>query len=148
MVGSPKKREESLTEQQVAADTLEFFDDLLASMPVMTTNDEPPMPITPEKLRQTSLLGSATFIRCLASAYHSLIADHGWTRDQVQAYFKELAGHVGAPLKPGNLWLLALPDAFAVNATAPIGRNQQMRSIVDLIVAWDLTNQRIRVLSR
>ena len=46
-------------------------DDVLARLPVRDDNGDV---VISEKLRQTSLLGSATFMRILASAYQTLIS--------------------------------------------------------------------------
>jgi len=107
----------------------------------LPVTDESGILITPEKLRQTSLLGSATFMRILAAAYHALVTKHHWTALQVVDYFKELAPRLGAPIKegtPSEVWIKGLPDVFAAGNSAPNSRNQSMRAAVDLIVAWGL----------
>jgi hypothetical protein len=132
------KREKELSEQQVADATEEFLDVALTSLPV---KDDSGNLIVPEKLRQTSLLGSSTFMRILASAYQALTVKHAWTRDQIQDYFTELSPRLVAPIKegtPSEIWAKALPDVFAPGSTSPNSRNQQMRAAVDTIVAWGL----------
>jgi hypothetical protein len=136
------KREKDLSEQQVADATTEFLDDVVASLPVKDDNGDL---IVPEQLRQTSLLGSAPFMRVLASAYHVLLTKHHWTRDQVREYFTELAPRLTAPVRegtPGEIWVKALPDVFSPGSTSPNSRNQQLSAAVDTIVAWGLNQPR------
>jgi hypothetical protein len=87
---------------------------------------------TPEDVRKTSLLGSATMLRVLAGVYYDLSKD--MSDDEIQEFFEKLNPFMSAPIKDGSPWLET--GVFSVGATAPKARRQDMKTLTETIAKW------------
>ena len=90
----------------------------------------------PGRLRKTSLLGSATFLRVLAGVYHDLTDKDAATPmsdDDVVDFFGSLIPHLDLPVTE-SLWLDT--EVFEPNASAPKARGGDMYRLGKLIGGW------------
>lgn len=136
-----KKLDKELKEGHVAANANAFFDLLVESFPPLKAMLSGQ--IMPDDLRKTSLLGSPLFIRILAGVYHELKSDkHAWTNSAVADYFAKLAKHVSAPVNGNSIFVLHAPEgAVDVGASAPNGRRQDSRGLMNAMVDWALDRE-------
>jgi len=59
--------------------------------------------LAPEQLRQTSMLGSTTFLRVLAGVWYELVNEQKFDPDDVVELFALLAPHTGAPIEEDSV---------------------------------------------
>lgn len=132
-----RRSEREMKERSVAKASSDFFDLLIASFPAMKAMELGQL--LPERLRQTSLLGSPLFIRILSGVAFELLTKHGWDKEQVGDFFAKLAPHVGAPAHANSIWQKYGPEgAYKMDAISPVGRRQDSRALVDTLVEWAL----------
>lgn len=120
-----KKEEQQIDEGALVESTNHFFDTLVDSFHELTevSNEE----MTPEQLRKSSLLGSATMIRILAGVYYQLEADE-WTQEEIGEFFSTLSPMMHAPIEKDSKWF-EIPEikkhgVFSENMYAPNARRQ------------------------
>jgi hypothetical protein len=122
-------------EEDVAARTKVFLDTLVNAFPPLTAmvNGQ----LLPGALRKSSLLGSVLTLRILAGVYHDLKAEHAFTDEMVEEYFKRLAPHMGGPVYPESIWMAHLSNGiFDDGALAPRSRNQDLKYLKNKLVEW------------
>lgn len=91
----------------------------------------------PDQLRTGGLLGSPATLRMLASVYRELKQRHGFSSDQITAYFKTLEPHLLERAHAHSIWIEHMPDgAFNVDSYSPDVRRQNIAAAVDAIVDW------------
>lgn len=136
-------------EQQITDKVSHFLTALMESFPELALSDENGSPeMEAHVVRETSLLGSSTILRALATAYYRLtraaderdrpvvpILDHA----EVVDYFKQLAPFMALPIAPGNGWLKTgvFPEPVAGGfVRAPGARAQEIKALADLLTNW------------
>jgi hypothetical protein len=131
-----RRMEHELHESGVAANALQFLDIAVASFPPFQQMVDGL--ITPEGLRKSSLLGSVLMLRVIADVYHELAGtDRAWEPEQVGAFFKKLAPHMGAPIYEESIWT-EHTKLFDDGAMAPHGRRQDLAELSDILLSWAL----------
>ncbi|MBU6329109.1 MAG: DGQHR domain-containing protein [Acidobacteria bacterium] len=133
--------EKTLNHADLALTTEHFFDDLTTAFPDLELVAKGTL--TAPKLREQSLLGSATMLRVLAGVYYNLTVSGG-SRPFVIDFFRRLAPHMTAPVDSrtasGDLWLNAGSElSFVEGSMAPGARAQQVSELVDVITDWATT---------
>jgi hypothetical protein len=130
-----KRVEAQLNEKAIETNSNAFFDLLIEAFPPIAAVLHGQL--TPDRLRETSLLGSPVFWRMLAATHHDLIADHAFDRDMVGAFFEKLAPHLEVPIYEGSLLLerVGMP-AFVPGLSAPSSRRQDAVYVVEQLVGW------------
>ena len=98
----------TMDEHMIATTTKEFLDDLIEAFQPLKSLELGH--ITPQQLRETSLLGAPRFLRILSGVYYNLRSPlHGnRRREDVVKFMRLLAPHVssdGNPVYPGSIWL-------------------------------------------
>lgn len=135
------RREKTFSETQIENLVTGFIDALTESFPQLKelADDES---ISAVDLRETTLLGSPTVLRCLAGAYHDL-AVTGLDDDKPVAtaagikkakkLFADLAPHMGLPIS--KEWF---ETGFFAEKTskAPSSRAQDLKGLTDTLVGW------------
>lgn len=125
-----RRQEDELRESNLIEETNNFLDVLVVGFPALEHLVDGSS--TPEELRKTSLLGSATMLRVLAGVYHVLAKD--LSDDEISEYFSRLAPFMAGPIVDGSPWLQT--GVFEVGATAPLARRQDLEKLTDAIVHW------------
>jgi len=126
-----RRQENELREAALVENTNNFLDTLVGGFPALESVVDGSS--TPEVLRKTSLLGSATMLRVLAGVYHELAEDN-WSEDEIQEFFSKLARIMGAPIKKGSPWMEA--GVFSRGATAPKARRQDLQALARTTIRW------------
>lgn len=147
-VTEARNRELEAEQQDVYLKVNEFLNVLAAAFPelggVMAGT------VQPTEVRSSSLLGSRTMLRVLAGAYQRLTTTRAgrktvkpmMARDQVLAFFKDLAPLMALPLDRESIWFKTgffppLPDDDAADLPrAPMSRQQDLKGLVDVLVRW------------
>lgn len=134
------RREAELKESAVHDIAEQFFRALGAGFADLTRlQDED---LSAQELRDKSLLGSATVLRCLAGAYHALAVDltderraHVTSKghEAAVALFSELSDHMSFPVENG--WLETGLFSTA-DAKAPSSRAQDLKKLTAQIASW------------
>lgn len=130
-----KRIESTLNEKSIEQNASAFLDLLVASFPPVAAVLHGQL--TPDQLRDSSLLGSPVFLRILAATHHDLIADHGFDRAQVGEFFERIAPHLEAPIHENSLLFekIGMP-AFVPTLSAPSSRRQDAVAVVETFVGW------------
>lgn len=135
-------------EQPITNHVMNFLTALMDSFPEFAISPEDGSPIMPaHEVRQSSLLGSPTILRALATAYYRLTrkaderdraVEPDMTHDEAVVFFKELAPYTGLPIAAGNRWLTTgvFPDPGDGSVRAPGARSQEIKSLAEQITAW------------
>lgn len=91
----------------------------------------------PDRLRESSLLGSPIFWRILAATYHDLINEHAFSRDMVREFFHRIAPHLEVPIHENSLLFekIGLPS-FVPGLSAPSSRRQDAVHVVETFIEW------------
>ncbi|WP_196826521.1 DNA sulfur modification protein DndB [Frigoribacterium sp. CG_9.8] len=130
-----KRVESQMSDRDVEVNSEEFFDLLVRSFPPLAAilNGQ----ITPDQLRETSLLGSPVFWRILAATYHNLTVEHAFSAQMVEDFFAKLAPHLEVPIHENSLLLerVGMPS-FVPGMSAPSSRRQDAVQVVDHFVSW------------
>ncbi len=126
-----RRQENELREAALVENTNNFLDTLVGGFPALESVVDGSS--TPEVLRKTSLLGSATMLRVLAGVYQELNKDN-WSDDEIQEFFSKLAPSMGAPIKQGSPWMEA--GVFSDGAMAPKARRQDLEALARTTVRW------------
>ena len=130
-----RRQNKELVDTAIAQTATEFFTFLEDAFPQLKAMELGQL--VPERLRETSMLGSPLFVRILAGAYYELKENHAWPRAMLLAHFSELSKHVVAPAHANSIWQTqAHEDAFNLDAWGPNGRRQDSQHLVDDIVNW------------
>lgn len=148
-VAEARNRELESEQQQIYTAVNNFLNVLAAAFPelggVMAGT------VQPADVRSSSLLGSRTMLRVLAGTYQRLTTNRAgrktvtpiMTRDQVLAFFKDLAPLMALPLERGSIWFKTgyfppLPDEDDQGELprAPMSRQQDLKGLVDVLVRW------------
>ena len=127
-------REEELDQRWLVRRSNQFFNVLVQSFPILKEIEAGTE--HPGRLRKTSLLGSATFLRVLAGVYHDLTDKDAATPmsdDDVVDFFGSLIPHLDLPVTE-SLWLDT--EVFEPNASAPKARGGDMYRLGKLIGGW------------
>lgn len=114
-----------------------FLDTLVAGF--STLGDIADGRISPEDLREKSMLGSSTMLRALAAAYHDLtVVDPVKARAEVEQYFRQLQPLMSVfPTVDDKVWMPT--GAFIPDTRAPQARQGSIKSLTDALVTWGRT---------
>ncbi|WP_217181631.1 DNA sulfur modification protein DndB [Streptomyces sp. AC495_CC817] len=138
-----KVMEKTMNEIQVAADAKKFLDLAVASFPQLGALQVGQ--ISPQTLRESSLLGSPAMLRVLGGVFHELTSDrHAWTAAQVGEFFETLEPHMAGGAYAGSIWLRIESEdgkgnkqkAFTEGAFSPNGRRQDLVAVEKTLVDW------------
>ncbi|MGE2816448.1 hypothetical protein ACQI5H_15115 [Mycobacterium heidelbergense] len=92
--------------------------------------------LTPQQLRQDSLLGNIGVLRVLAGVWHRLHANDV-DDDEITEFFRKLDKHMAAPIDNEGIWRVTrAADDFEPNASAPIMRTQNLQHLAGVITEW------------
>lgn len=92
--------------------------------------------LTPQQLRQDSLLGNIGILRVLAGVWHQLHANDV-DDDEITEFFRKLDKHMAAPVDDESIWRVTrAADDFEPNASAPIMRTQNLQHLAGVITEW------------
>lgn len=130
-----RRQDAEWKEADVASRAKKFLDILIEAFPplkAMTLGQ-----VLPDDIRKSSLLGSVLTVRVLAGVYHDLITDHAFTPEMVEAYFRKLAPHMGAPVYPASIWMAHTDGSvFSDGGRGPHSRRQDLKSLKNTLVDW------------
>jgi hypothetical protein len=130
-----KAMEREMNEVEVANKTTTFFDILVRAFPQFQAIIDGLL--TPDRLRQISILGSPLFLRILAGTYAELRDNHAWSEKQVEQFFEVLAKHVSVPVHENSIWWTQTPaETFNLGSTGPNGRRQDIVALSQRIWDW------------
>ena len=144
LVGIPgrmtERREKSWSEPALEEVMTKFLDLLISSFPDLSAvvEDE----LSPAELREKSLLGSITILRCLAAAFHTLAVEEIGTNSPVinrtgfnraEKLFKSLSGHMDFPIADGWMDTTYFPEP---ESRAPGSRAQELKGLTETLVRW------------
>lgn len=127
-----RRQETELREAELVENTNRFLDVLVGGFPVLDNMIEGSA--TPQDLRKTSLLGSATMLRVLAGVYYELASKDNMSDDEIQEFFSKLAPFMDAPVKKDSHWIEA--GVFSVGAMAPKARRQDLEALARTTIRW------------
>ncbi len=133
-----------LTEDQLAATTMEFLDVLVSAFPDLLAVADGDL--SPAELRERSLLGSITMLRVLAGVFFEL-KKMGAGEQGVIAFFDKLSSHMAGPVTAGtpsgDLWLGVTSEkegadhpVFVDGGIAPSARAQDVKVLVEAVTSW------------
>lgn len=125
-----RRLESELNEGALVERTNDFLDVLVAAFPELAAVADGNL--SPQELRRRSLLGSTTMIRILAASYRSLSDDY--EDREIEDRLGALAPVMGVPIQKDSPWLVT--QSFAVGASAPQARNQNMMAVANQVLAW------------
>jgi hypothetical protein len=131
-----KLREAAFTDAQVVERVKNFLDCLTTSFPdLAAVADES---ITPQQLRDRSLLGSSGMLRVLSAVYRNLLERFDAGQEDIAEFFRGLNDHMGAPVAKRSVWRLddKTSPLFELGAHAPVMRQQSLTVLVDVITGW------------
>jgi len=131
-----RRLEDELDEGQLVETTNDFLDVMLEAFPDLAAVADGEL--SPQALRQSSLLGSITVIRVLAGVYADLTGPrHKFEDDEVGEFFALLAPHMDTPVAEDSIWISHVPnEVFAVGSSAPRSRRQDLKQLRDSLVEW------------
>lgn len=133
-----RSHEKTLSDLMVAANSRAFFDVITDAFPDFQGIVDGTM--TPEKLRSSSLLGSAVMLRILAGVYGELVVvnsqkcDPKVATEEVGDFFAALNGHLSVPVGPGSPWLET--ECFLEGTSAPSARQGDITKLSRLMIDW------------
>ncbi len=127
-----RRQEAELREAQLVENTNRFLDVLVEAFPVLDRLIEGA--VTPEEVRKTSLLGSATMLRVLAGVYNELSNKDNMSDDEIQEFFSKLAPFMDAPVKKDSPWMEA--GVFSPDAMAPKARGGDLHALARTTTRW------------
>lgn len=138
-------------EQQITDRVSHFLTAVMESFPELSLSEDEGSPeMEAHVVRETSLLGSSTVLRALATAYYRLTRTTDekdkptvqlMAHDEVVEYFKKLAPHMTLPIATGNGWLNTgvFPEPMDGGVVrAPGARAQEIKALADLMTNWGL----------
>ncbi len=131
-----RRLEDELDEGQLVETTNDFLDVMLEAFPDLAAVADGEL--SPQELRQSSLLGSITVIRVMAGVYADLTGPrHKFEDDEVGEFFALLAPHMETPVAEDSIWISHVPnEVFAVGSSAPRSRRQDLKQLRDSLVEW------------
>lgn len=133
-----RRLESELREDALVQRTNNFLDVLLTAFPELAQVADGEL--SPEELRQTSLLGSTTMLRVLAGAYQQLSEIQMFEDEDISEFFSKLSPHMGVPVAADDIWVSHVPnDIFVEGASAPRARRQDLKGLRDELVKWATT---------
>lgn len=134
-----KVMEKELSDVEVASKATAFLDLAMKAFPQLEAVEKGQL--TPDRLRQISLLGSPLFLRILAGTYHELRdpVKHAWSDANVLEFFQALSQHLETPLHANTIWIKHAPeDTFNLGSYGPNGRRQDIVNLSHAIWGWAL----------
>jgi len=124
------------TEETIVRATTQFLDDLMAAYPVLETVAGGSL--SPQELRDSSLLGSVTMLDVLARAYHDLLAGDSkrtgrpsLTREGIARGLASMP--MESPINRDGLW--AKSGQFREPWRAPLARGGNRKQLTDFVVS-------------
>lgn len=139
--GRMTSQREKTWKHSVAEEVVEsFFETLTKCFPDLdrVRNDE----LSPPELREHSLLGSATILRCLAGAFHAIAVEElrdetprvtSIGRKKAEALFRDMAPNMALPISEGWWETGFFPER---GSKAPSSRAQDLKGLTDTIASW------------
>lgn len=138
-------------EQAITSHVSNFLTALMSAFPEFAVDPTDGSPVmAASEVRATSLLGSPTVLRALASAYYRLtrtiderdrhVAPE-MSHEEAVSYFKSLSPHMSLPITKGNGWLKTgvFPDPGETGEVrAPGARSQEIKNLARLLTDWAL----------
>lgn len=130
-----KAKEAGLEDNEVVSAVLDFLDCITEAFPNLAAVAEGTL--SPQVLRERSLLGSVGMFRILAAVFHNLRSD-GVETEAITAHFRSLAPAMGAPVEEVSIWRKdpKTSESFEVGAYAPVMRQQNISYIVEAVTGW------------
>lgn len=150
-----RQREETLDESKMIDDARRFLDTLVEGFTdYLAIADNV---LTPQELRQRSLLASVSMQRVLAGVYHDLLTasqtnlvypprdpddpdkirvPRPRSRAEVVRFFQSLAPFMAAPLREDSIWVREAPQQFAPGTSAPRVTPRDLRELTTTIRNW------------
>lgn len=136
-----KVQERTLSDTEVAKKAFGFLDLAVEAFPQLDSIQQGLL--TPDRLRQVSMLGSPLFLRILAGVYHELLdpVKHAWTREALLDYFVAIGKHLAVPLHQNTIWIKHTPeDTFNAGAYGPNGRRQDIMNLSRAMWDWGISH--------
>ncbi|MFJ2196353.1 DNA sulfur modification protein DndB [Streptomyces violaceusniger] len=130
-----KAKESAFEDHEVVNRVLDFLDCISEAFPDLAAVADGTL--TPQELRDKSLLGSVGILRVLAAVYR-ILTEKGADSQAVTDFFRSLDSHMAAPVAETSVWRqdLKTSGSFEVGAYAPVMRQQNLTYIVDAITSW------------
>ncbi|MER7468756.1 DNA sulfur modification protein DndB [Streptomyces sp. NPDC097981] len=130
-----KAKEAALEDNEVVAAVLDFLDCITEAFPDLAAVADGTL--SPQVLRENSLLGSVGMLRVLAAVFHNLRAA-GVEAEAITGHFRSLAPSMGAPVQEVSIWRKdpKTSESFEVGAYAPVMRQQNISYIVEAVTGW------------
>lgn len=134
------RRRSQLNDAAVSAVVMQFFDALHEGFPQLRQLADGDLDT--RALRTISLLGSATILRGLASAYHDVAVDASVPgspivipagHQRMLQLFRRLGGEMGIPITDGWFATELFPER---TSAAPSSRSQDLRTMATILTAW------------
>ncbi|MEV6020951.1 DNA sulfur modification protein DndB [Streptomyces sp. NPDC051997] len=130
-----KAKESAFEDHEVVNRVLDFLDCITEAFPDLAAVADGRL--TPQDLREKSLLGSVGILRVLAAVYRNL-TEKGADSQAVIDFFGSLDPHMAAPVTPESVWRQdsKTSESFEVGAFAPVMRQQNLTWIADAVTHW------------
>ena len=150
-----RQREDTLEASKMIDDAMLFLDTLVEGFTdFMAIADNV---LTPQELRQRSLLASVSMQRVLAGVYYDLLTasqtnlvypprdpddpdkprvPRPRSRAEVVRFFQSLAPHMVAPLPEDSIWVREAPQQFAPGTSAPRVTSRDLRELTTTARNW------------
>jgi hypothetical protein len=130
-----KAKESTFEDHEVVNRVLDFLDCVTEAFPDLAAVADGTL--TPQELRDKSLLGSVGILRVLAAVYR-ILTEKGADTQAVTDFFRSLDSHMAAPVAETSVWRQdpKTSGSFEVGANAPVMRQQNLTYIVDAITGW------------
>lgn len=129
-----RRLEDELDEKRVINDALDFFSLLCTAFPELAAVQTGML--TPRDLRQTSLLGSSTFLRVLAGVTHNLV-DSGIDPVEIIEFFALLRPILQVPITHESPLLMT--GCFQPGTNAPSARMGDIAKLEAELTSWAKT---------
>ncbi|MCX4974993.1 DNA sulfur modification protein DndB [Streptomyces sp. NBC_00620] len=130
-----KAKESSFEDHEVVNRVLDFLDCITEAFPDLAAVADGSL--SPQDLRDKSLLGSVGILRVLAAVYRNL-TEKGVDGQAVTDFFRSLNPHMAAPVTQESVWRQdsKTSESFEVGANAPVMRQQNLTWIADAVTSW------------
>jgi DNA-sulfur modification-associated len=127
-----KAKESAFEDHEVVNRVLDFLDCITEAFPDLASVADGTL--TPQELRDKSLLGSVGMLRVLAAVYRNL-TDKGVDNEAITDFFRSLNPDMAAPVTEASVWRQdpKTSESFEVGAYAPVMRQQNLTYIVDAV---------------
>ncbi len=150
-----RQREDTLEASKMIDDAMLFLDTLVEGFTdFMAIADNV---LTPQQLRQRSLLASVSMQRALAGVYYDLLTasqtnlvypprdpdapdkirvPRPRSRAEVVRFFQSLAPFMAAPLRDDSIWVREASQQFAPDTSAPRATSRDLRELTTTVRNW------------